>query len=169
MRIRVHVLCAAVLSASLAAAADPEPVAHRKTQSAPAAATAHVIGRGNRLAYLDECDPYYVSRSFPKLITPQWVGEPEVEAVVVLAIDDDRYMDVIVGNENLRPSRLWIPREKRFHIGGFAAPDGGFGSEWLINDALGDAQLSQFLKSIQIDGPVPGALFDLGAVVLEPR
>jgi hypothetical protein len=46
---------------------------------------------GNRLTYLDEfCDPYYVGRDFPKLITPQWVGEEGVEAVVVLAIDDMR-------------------------------------------------------------------------------
>ncbi len=44
---------------------------------------------GNRLAYLDApCDPYYVGLDFPKLATPQWVGEPGVEAVVVLAIDD---------------------------------------------------------------------------------
>jgi putative membrane-bound dehydrogenase-like protein len=47
-------------------------------------------GDGNRLAYLDECDPYYPNRNFPKLITPQWVGEEGVEAVVVLAIDDMR-------------------------------------------------------------------------------
>src|SRR6478735_4842086 len=45
---------------------------------------------GNRLAYLDDVDPYYPHKSFPKLITPQWVGEPGVEAVVVLAIDDMR-------------------------------------------------------------------------------
>lgn len=45
---------------------------------------------GNRLAYLDEVDLYYPSRTFPKLITPQWVGDPGVEAVVVLAIDDMR-------------------------------------------------------------------------------
>ncbi len=45
---------------------------------------------GNRLAYLDEVNPYYPHRDFPKLITPQWVGEPGVEAVVVLAIDDMR-------------------------------------------------------------------------------
>jgi hypothetical protein len=43
---------------------------------------------GNRLVYLDESDPYYVHRGFPKLATPQWVGEEGVEAVVVLAIDD---------------------------------------------------------------------------------
>ncbi|HEY7327443.1 MAG TPA: PVC-type heme-binding CxxCH protein [Gemmataceae bacterium] len=47
-------------------------------------------GEGNRLTYLDESDPYYVSRSFPRLITPQWIGEDGVEAVVVLAIDDMR-------------------------------------------------------------------------------
>ncbi len=45
---------------------------------------------GNRLTYLEESDPYYVSRTFPKLITPQWVGEDGVEAVVILAIDDMR-------------------------------------------------------------------------------
>ncbi len=45
---------------------------------------------GNRLAYLDEVNPYYPSRTFPKLITPQWVGEPGVEAVVILGIDDMR-------------------------------------------------------------------------------
>jgi putative membrane-bound dehydrogenase-like protein len=45
---------------------------------------------GNRLAYLDEVNPYYPHRDFPRLITPQWVGEPGVEAVVVLAIDDMR-------------------------------------------------------------------------------
>ena len=44
---------------------------------------------GNRLTYLDAfCDPYYPSHRFPRLITPQWVGEDGVEAVVVLSIDD---------------------------------------------------------------------------------
>jgi putative membrane-bound dehydrogenase-like protein len=47
-------------------------------------------GDGNRLVYLDENDPYYVSAKFPRLITPQWVGEEGVEAVVILAIDDMR-------------------------------------------------------------------------------
>src|SRR5438128_9090676 len=47
-------------------------------------------GEGNRLTYLDGSDPYYVSRTFPKLITPQWIGEDGVEAVVILAIDDMR-------------------------------------------------------------------------------
>lgn len=43
---------------------------------------------GNRLAHLDELDPYYPHARFPKLTTPQWVGESDVEAVVILAIDD---------------------------------------------------------------------------------
>lgn len=45
---------------------------------------------GNRLTYLDGSDPYYVGRSFPRLVTPQWIGEPGVEAAIVLAIDDMR-------------------------------------------------------------------------------
>lgn len=45
---------------------------------------------GNRLAYLDSDDPFYVGRDFPKLITPQWVGEEGVDAVVILSIDDMR-------------------------------------------------------------------------------
>src|SRR4051812_46698808 len=46
---------------------------------------------GNRLTYLNEpCNPYYVHRDFPKLTTPQWVGEEGVEAVIILAIDDMR-------------------------------------------------------------------------------
>jgi len=46
---------------------------------------------GNRLAYLDApCGPYYPRRRLARLATPQWVGEPGVEAVVVLSIDDLR-------------------------------------------------------------------------------
>jgi putative membrane-bound dehydrogenase-like protein len=35
-------------------------------------------------------DPYFPHKDYPRLTTPQWVGEPGVEAVVVLAIDDMR-------------------------------------------------------------------------------
>ena len=52
------------------------------------AAPLHAGADENRLAYLDTLDPYYVSRPFPKLVTPQWVGEDGVDAVVILAIDD---------------------------------------------------------------------------------
>lgn len=44
----------------------------------------------NRLTYVDSTDPFYPHRDFPKLITPQWVGESNVDAVVVIAIDDMR-------------------------------------------------------------------------------
>src|SRR5438045_3395727 len=54
-------------------------------------ANACLAADGNRLAYLDgPLDPYYPHRDFPKLITPQWVGEEEVECIVTLAIDDMR-------------------------------------------------------------------------------
>ena len=56
---------------------------------------------GNRLAYLDECNPWYPHKDFPKLITPQWVGEEGVEAVIVLAIDDMR--DPAKYEQYLRP------------------------------------------------------------------
>ncbi|GIW81412.1 MAG: hypothetical protein KatS3mg105_3219 [Gemmatales bacterium] len=49
-----------------------------------------VFADGNRLVYLEENNPYYVGRGFPRLITPQWIGEEGVEAVVILAIDDMR-------------------------------------------------------------------------------
>ena len=60
--------------------------------ASPAAAAAPAAKPdGNRLTYLDDpVNPYYVSRTFPKLTAAQWVGEAGVEAVVVLAIDDMR-------------------------------------------------------------------------------
>ncbi len=58
-------------------------------------------GNDNRLADLDECNPWYPDQNFPKLITPQWVGEDGVEAVVVLAIDDMR--DTAKYEQYLRP------------------------------------------------------------------
>ena len=52
---------------------------------------AQTAADGNRLAYLSApCDPYYVHRTFPRLITAQWVGEDKVEAVITLGIDDMR-------------------------------------------------------------------------------
>src|SRR5262249_37748679 len=54
------------------------------------ALSAAAAGDGNRLTYLDENNPYYPNRNFPKLTTPMWVGEDGVEAVVIIAIDDMR-------------------------------------------------------------------------------
>ncbi len=56
---------------------------------------------GNRLVYLDQDDPYYVSQNFPKLTTPQWYGDKQVKAVCVLAIDDMR--DIKKYEAYLRP------------------------------------------------------------------
>jgi len=56
----------------------------------PASQAAAKNRDGNRLAYLDENNPWYPHRNFPKLITPQWVGEDGVDCVVILAIDDMR-------------------------------------------------------------------------------
>ena len=45
---------------------------------------------GNRLAYLDDDSPFWPTAKSPKFITPQWIGEPGVEAAVILSIDDLR-------------------------------------------------------------------------------
>jgi hypothetical protein len=66
-----------------------------------AALSAVHAGDGNRLTYLDENNPWYPHAGFPKLITPQWVGDEGVEAVVILAIDDMR--DTKKYEEYLRP------------------------------------------------------------------
>jgi len=57
----------------------------------PALAQTHVPkSPGNRLLHLNDPSPFYPHKNFPKLITPQWVGEKGVEAVVTLGIDDMR-------------------------------------------------------------------------------
>ena len=49
----------------------------------PVLAQPPIASTGNRLAYIDELDPYYPHARFPKLTTPQWVREDGVEAVVI--------------------------------------------------------------------------------------
>ena len=64
--------------------------------------TTGIGGDGNRLVYLDDpSNPYYVHQSFPRLITPQWVGEKGVKAVITLGIDDMR--DPAAYERYLRP------------------------------------------------------------------
>jgi hypothetical protein len=56
----------------------------------------------NRLTYLDEySDPYYAGPHTAKLVTPQWVGDDQVDAVIALTIDDLR--DVAKYEQFLRP------------------------------------------------------------------
>lgn len=45
-------------------------------------------GIGSRFSYLAEDDPYYPHGDFPKFTVPAWIGEPDVEAVIVFSIDD---------------------------------------------------------------------------------
>ena len=68
-----------------------------------AGSTAPVLAAdGNRLTYLDEsCDPYYPGLGTARLITPQWIGQPGVEAAIVLSVDD--LFDVKLYEEFLRP------------------------------------------------------------------
>ena len=50
-----------------------------------------IAADANRFCYLDDpIDPYYVNGASPRLTTPQWFGDTDVDAVVVLAIDDMR-------------------------------------------------------------------------------
>ena len=59
-------------------------------------------GDGHRLVYLyDPSNPYYVHQAFPRLVTPQWVGEAGVKAVITLGIDDMR--DPAAYEHYLRP------------------------------------------------------------------
>lgn len=83
---------AGILDLSFTQAADSQTASSERSNSATASnaqqfEAAHL---GRRLAYLDSTDPYYVDLSFPRLTTPQWIGEEGVDAVVVLAIDDMR-------------------------------------------------------------------------------
>lgn len=52
-------------------------------------------------AIVGNSSPYHPGRHYPKLTTPQWVGEEGVDAVVILAIDDMR--DTAKYEQYLRP------------------------------------------------------------------
>jgi putative membrane-bound dehydrogenase-like protein len=55
-----------------------------------AAFTSALAVDGNRLTYLDDDSPFWPTNKPAKFVTPQWIGEPGVEAAVILAIDDMR-------------------------------------------------------------------------------
>lgn len=72
------------------------------TLSAIAPPGAQVAKGENRFAYqTDYVQPYYPHGEFPKLITPQWVGEDGVDTVITLGIDDMR--DTAAYEAYLRP------------------------------------------------------------------
>jgi putative membrane-bound dehydrogenase-like protein len=89
---------------------------------------------GNRLTYLDDTSPFWPSGRSAKFITPQWIGEPGVDAVVILAIDDMR--DTAKYETFLRPI---LERLKR--IDGRAPV-----SIMTVNVPPGDPQLQTWLK-----------------------
>jgi len=62
---------------------------HAQTK-APAPAAPKPVAGGNRFTYLDSDDPFWPDLNSPKLTTPQWIGEKDVDAAVILAIDDLR-------------------------------------------------------------------------------
>ena len=64
--------------------------------------TAHAAAdEAVNLEYLEQSNPWYPHKDFPKLITPHWVGEDGVECVVTLGIDDMR--DTAKYEQYLRP------------------------------------------------------------------
>lgn len=71
----LSLLCAALLIG----ASEAQSPSLRSEAAAQAARSLH---------RLDDIDPYAFGLHSPKLTTPQWIGEADVEAVVVLSIDD---------------------------------------------------------------------------------
>lgn len=59
------------------------------------------VASGVAAIRVDSANPWYPHRDFPRLPTPEWIGEEGVEAVIVLAIDDMR--DPAVYETALRP------------------------------------------------------------------
>ena len=89
---------------------------------------------GNRLTHLDDTSPFWPSAKSAKFITPQWIGEPGVDAVVILAIDDMR--DTAKYETFLRPI---LDRLKRV--------DGRAPVSIMTNNVPpGDPQLQAWLK-----------------------
>ncbi|RYD66166.1 MAG: hypothetical protein EOP84_31360, partial [Verrucomicrobiaceae bacterium] len=55
--------------------------------------TAWSAPTANRLNYLGGDDPFYPHLGLARFITPQWVGEEGVEAVIILGVDDLREVE----------------------------------------------------------------------------
>ena len=67
---------------------------------------------GNQFAHLDSRAIYYPSRTFAKLTTPSWFGEPGVKAVVILTRLDTMRVTVRVA-QALGPQSPPTPRTGR--------------------------------------------------------
>ena len=56
-------------------------------------ATGFAAEDGNRFTYLEDGGPYYPNLGLARFTTPQWIGEPGVDAAVILSIDDLKVTD----------------------------------------------------------------------------
>ncbi len=60
-----------------------------------------IASPGNRCTYLHDPSPFYAGPSLPRVTTPMWIGEENVDAAVILSIDDltearvDHYRDFL--------------------------------------------------------------------------
>ena len=107
--------------------------------------------RANRLTYLNSDSPYYVSGDFPKITTPMWVGEEDVELVVLLSVDDLGLQTIDHFERSLRPT---LDRLKKI--------DGRAPVTIFVNRTNpGEAHLQRWLKEglglevLTVDHPCP--------------
>jgi hypothetical protein len=65
-------------------------VATASIVAAALSACAQPSSSANRLNHLTDVDPFSIGLKSPRLITPQWIGEHGIDAVVILSVDDLR-------------------------------------------------------------------------------
>lgn len=86
--------CRAALGQTVSILAVLMPLTAGLLPGQPASAQQPANPAFNRLVHLDDfCNPYHPTLHSSRLVTPQWVGDPEVEAVITLGIDDMRDPD----------------------------------------------------------------------------
>lgn len=108
---------------------------------------------GDRFAYLDEDDPYYPHGEFPKLTTPMWIGEPGVDAVICLTIDDM----CRAFPEGARPKGVpTYARRPRVYFD-FLKPVAN-----RLREIDGRAPISIFALQLEPDHPLVHEMLDLG-------
>lgn len=84
------------------------------------AAASGTAADANRLTHLADSTPYWPGSASPKFITPQWIGEPGIDAAVILAIDDMR--DPVKYEAFLRPILDRLKRITPEHGGDGSSP-----------------------------------------------
>ena len=87
--------------------------------------TSLTAGDGNRLTYLDELNPYYPHKDFPKLITPQWVGEEGVDVVLVPHVAELQYS--IPNHTKINVFEIWMRYRYELY-----SPEGELVADWTM-------------------------------------